>query len=206
MNWNIETLALYVPIAAIVLGGVGYLGRRWITGQAHIEDQESLERAIRLQRLLNEEGISLDEAKSLRDQFRQSRGGFTQAEANAIAAKVAEAEEREKETVGLDAPNKTPFEETTIGMGIRARAELDILEESLACAVEQLREDCTENRKNSLDEAQKAWSKFRDADAKLASLLAEGGTLAPLLYTGHQIYLTEQRIKEIRLMKAETNL
>lgn len=65
-----------MPLAIIVLGGIGYLLRRRITGQAEIEDQESLKRTVKLQQLLDEQGLSLEDAKSLREQFRQGRGGM----------------------------------------------------------------------------------------------------------------------------------
>lgn len=204
--WTIEAFAFLVPIVVVVLAAIGYLGRRRITGQAAVEDQESLERAIKLQKLLNEEGLSLDEAKALRAKFRASRGGFTQAEADAIAAKLAEAEERENEADGSIEPRQIPFEDTTIGMQIKATAELEVLDASLEHAVDQLRGNYSESRLKHLEEAQEAWLSYRDADAHLASLYAEGGSLAPLLFTSHQIDLTEQRVKDIRLMLADTNL
>lgn len=206
MTWTTETFLVLVPIVVVVLAAIGYLVRRWLTGQAAVEDQESLERAIKLQKLLNEENLSLDDAKALRVQFRASRGGFTQAEADAIAAKLAEAEERENETVGSIESGQIAFEDTTIGMQIKATAELEVLDASLEHAVDQLRYSCSESRLKRLEEAQEAWLSYRDADAHLASLVAEGGSLAPLLFTGHQIDLTEQRIKDIRLMLADTNL
>lgn len=206
MTWTVETFAVIVPIVVVALGAIGYLGRRWLTGQAVIEDQESVERAVKLQKLLDEEGLSLDEARALRDKFRASRGGFTQAEADTIAAKLAEAEERENETLGSFESGQIAFEDTTIGMQIKATAELEILDASLEHVVNQLRSNCSESHLQSLEKAQQAWSRYRDANADLASFLAEGGTLAPLLFTVNQIDLTEQRIKEIRLMLADTNL
>jgi uncharacterized protein YecT (DUF1311 family) len=205
MQIAVETLAIFVPIILAAGAAIGWLVKRRVTGQADAEDHASLERTINLNKLLREEGISLEEAKQLREEFKRSKGGLTGAEAQAVAAKMAEAEERERERVILDDP-RTPFEETTVGMNIKARAELEVLEGSLAHTVQDFMEECSPARKESLIEAQRAWLEFRDRDAELASLLAEGGTLASMLYVGHQISLTEQRIKEMRLMQADANL
>ena len=200
-----DGLELLLPLAIVVLGGIGFLLRRRLTGQAEIEDQESLVRTVKLQQLLDQQGLSLEEAKALREQFRQGRGGITQAEANVIAQKVAQAEEREAEHVRHEPPGGA-FDETTVGMRFKASAELEGVEEALAYAIEQFREECSADRSESLKKAQEAWETYRNADAELASLLFEGGSLAPLAFTRHQIELTEQRIREIRLMMADTNL
>lgn len=200
-----QNLEVFIPLLLAIGAAIGWLIKRQVTGQADAEDHASLERTINLRRLLREEGISLEEAKQLREEFKKSKGGLTGAEAQAVAAKVAEAEERERERVILDDP-RTPFEETTVGMNIKARAELEVLEASLEQTVQDFLEECSPARKQSLIDAQQAWLLFRNKDAELASLLAEGGSLASMLFVGHQISLTEQRINEIRLMQADANL
>lgn len=208
-----DNLSVVLPVAAMLLAGIGWLVRRRVTRQADVEDNASLERAVNLHKLLREEGMTLEEAKELREQFRSSKGGFTGVEASAIAAKVAEAEKREDERVLLEGDKELTelngeirFEDTTVGMGIRAQAELEVVEESLSFAVQQFSEECSAARQASLIEAQIAWAEFRDKDSSLASLMFEGGSAASILYIRHKIELTEQRIKDIRLMQAESNL
>lgn len=206
MDWLIKYSAVLVPLALLLAAAAGYFFRRAISGQAHAEDQESLERAIRLNSLLNSEGMSLKEAKELREHFRKGSGGITKAEAEAIVAKTAEAEEREHSADPANWRTSVPFEHTTVGMGLKAREELDGLEGQLNYAVGEFAHECSEAREEALYKAQDAWKTFREAESDLASLLWEGGTGASLLYVGRMIELTEQRIKDIRLAQAEAKL
>lgn len=52
--------------------------------------------------------------------------------------------------------------------------------------------------KTKLLNSQKAWIKFRDAEAELiADFNARGGSMAPLIYHGEKASLTEERTKQL---------
>jgi len=206
--WANDNLAAVVPILVAVGTGIGILIQRKISGQAHVEDQESIERAIRLHNLLKTENMTLQEAKSLRDRFRRQRGGIVRAEADAIVTMTADAIKREPKIENADADfdKPIPYEHTTAGMRLKAAEELAMLEAQLSYAVSEFAHDCSEARASALYAAQDAWELFRDADSEVAGLLWEGGTGAPLLAIGRRIELTEQRIKDIRLAQAEAKL
>lgn len=182
--------------------------RRWITSQAAVEDHESIERALNLKKLLATEGLSLSEARQLRDNFRRGHGNLLAAEANAVITKEIEAEASgtHLEYQTGDASGPIPYEYTTAGMATKAGAELDALEGQLKYAIGELAHNMTEARAHQLYKAQDAWEKYRGAEAEFAGLLWEGGTGAQLLRLGRMIDLTEQRLRDIALSKAESDL
>lgn len=205
MNWIIKNISIISPIVLLFLAGLGFIFKRRIKGDAHLEDQSSIEQAIRLKKLLEAEGMTLKEARQLRDEFRQSRGSLTKAEAQAIVDITAEAENHV--TLGSsEIGDEVKFEETTIGMRLKLAAELDVLDSQLNYVVTEFAHECTEARQISLYRAQKSWKAYRTADGRFAALAWEGGSGAPLLQTSRMIELTEQRIKDLRLAQAESNL
>ena len=212
MTWVSENLAVVLPFIVCIAGGIGYLLDRVISGKSHIEDQESLERTIRLHKLLQTEGLSLHEAKKMRDEFRRGHGNLLAAEAKTVVQKhVAAQDQGEKlgnpdneAPLNIDTP--IPFEETTAGMRVKAASELEALDAQLHYAVHELAHDLTDARAASLHETQERWFKWRETEAEFAALLFEGGTGAPLLGTARMIELTEQRLRDLALAKAEADL
>ena len=92
LNWISENSTLVVGLLMILSTALGYFGNRLITRQAHVEDQESLERTIRIKSLMEAEKLSLEEVKKLRDQFRSGGANLISTEARAIVDKKVEAE------------------------------------------------------------------------------------------------------------------
>ncbi|ASP30049.1 hypothetical protein CHH26_07250 [Qipengyuania flava] len=206
INWIVANIVGLVPLLVLFGLGVGYLIRRQLSGQAHIEDQESLERTIRLKQLMDTEGMSLDELKELRDKFRNSRGGLIGVEARTLIEKKTAAEVFVDNTEATSESGKIAFDETTAGMAIKAGAELDNLNGQLAVAVGELTHELSERRASQLFQAQETWETFRAAEAEYAALLFEGGTGAKLIRLAKMIELTEQRLRELALYQAEKDL
>lgn len=53
------------------------------------------------------------------------------------------------------------------------------------------------SRRQKLISAQQAWIKFRDASCAFERSEVEGGTMAPMIYSGCMAGLTEQRTKQL---------
>jgi uncharacterized protein YecT (DUF1311 family) len=209
MAWASDNLSALVPLLIAVGTGIGMLVQRKISGQSHVEDQEGLERAIRLKQLMDAEGLTLSEAKELRKSFRKGSGGLIGAEARAVVKKQTEAEEEALESaevvnaVGL---SPVPFEQTTVGMNALAGAEINSLNGQLELAIIRLSQGLSDLRRQQLLDAQEAWEIYRSADADYAALLYEGGTGASLLGAARIIELSEQRLRDLALYEAEKHL
>ena len=212
MIWVAENLAVVLPLIIFIAGGIGYLLDRLISGKAHTEDQESLERTVRLHKLLQTEGMTIEEAKELREDFRRGNGNLLAAEAKTVVQKHVTAldEGQNLSTSDFEATTdlyaSIPFEETTAGMRVKAASELEALDAQLHYAVHELAHDLTDKRASSLHKTQERWFRWRETEAEFAALLFEGGTGAPLLGTARMIELTEQRLRDLALAKAEADL
>lgn len=206
MEWFTSNLAGLVPLLVLFGMGIGYLIRRQMSGQAHFEDQESLERTIKLKQLLDAEGLSIQDVKELREQFRNRRGSLLGVEARALAIKEAEQATILDDPEGKTWPGKVPFKETNVGISIKAGAELDNLNGQLNFAIVELAQQHSERRALQLYEAQAKWESYREAESEYAALLLEGGTGANLVGVARMIELTEQRLRDVALHQADEDL
>lgn len=203
MHWVNEYAALILPLVALAFTGVGYLLKRLLTGESHRENAESIERAVQLKRLLDAEGLSLEEAIALRNQMNERRGAY-------LEAKVHAAVSREREELELPAWERAerdqpfPFEDTTLGMGAKVHADLGKLESEMEYLIAKMSHSCSEARELALKKSQRAWQVFCDREAEFAGLLFEGGTGAPLLGAARKLALMEQRISDLQTSIAET--
>jgi uncharacterized protein YecT (DUF1311 family) len=62
----------------------------------------------------------------------------------------------------------------------------------------KLRTVLTPGQKGRLQEVQRAWLKFRDAEAAFLSLKVEGGSVYPMVYAGHLRELTQARSLQLK--------
>jgi len=60
-------------------------------------------------------------------------------------------------------------------------------------------------RRTRLREAQRAWIAFRDASAQFEASVAEGGTLARLIYLETLVSMTRERIRSLAAIAASAN-
>ena len=201
MGWINENAGLLLPLVAVLFTGVGFLIKRWLTGERHREQADSLEKAVQLKRLLDAEGMTLEDAVSLRDRLRGNVGALMQAQAREVLAR--QRDENPMEESASFSMDPVPFEETTVGMGAKVSSELAELEGQLEYVLADLAHQCSENRGEALRMAQTAWESYRDREAEFTAMQWEGGTGAPLLGAARKVELTEKRLAELRLARAE---
>lgn len=80
----------------------------------------------------------------------------------------------------------------TASAGDAAASALEKVQDALAAL--RKRGDMSENK---ISESQEQWERFADADARLYSSLAEGGSMESMLYYGHQAGLAAARLATI---------
>jgi uncharacterized protein YecT (DUF1311 family) len=58
-------------------------------------------------------------------------------------------------------------------------------------------------QKKALVDAEIAWIKFRDTNCACWAFVHKGGSLHPLMYFGHMQRMTEERTKQLKVMKRD---
>jgi hypothetical protein len=186
---------LLVAVLMIASGAVGYLLDRRIRRSRRSEDVESVAQTIALRRMLNEEGLSFEEARDLRDRFFSGREPITPAIAEAIVNQRQPDDEFPEETFD---PGKT-----TVDMIEGLSARLDDLKVEIEQAMADLMAGASPARLEAMRQAHAAWEEFVRREGGVAGLLWEGGTGAPVLNLATQVQLAENRLNELRLKKVE---
>jgi uncharacterized protein YecT (DUF1311 family) len=198
-----DNLPALIPVVILVLGGIGFLIKRYITGQHHREHAESIEKTLQVKKLLDESGLTIDEAIKLRDVL----NGAKQHSETLLKPEYQNPNILSSDDVddtSLEVYSRTSkFETSTVGMDYKLSCNLRKIEADLEFAIADLHSVCSEARSEALEKAQKAWELFRAREAKFASLLFEGGTGAPILAGGKKIELTERRLNEVRAERDE---
>lgn len=93
-----------------------------------------------------------------------------------------------------------------------ARAELDVQWEETAAAMRELdaridREfDSQAGHYETLEESQRAWSAYRDAQCLAEGFLARGGSMQPMLENLCRAFLARQRIGQLRELTASLSV
>ena len=191
-----------IPIVAAISGLAGWLLQRRITGARHTEDADSIKQAVEFQKFLTGEGLSLSQARQLRDNLRDGRQPITPAMAQAISERQPIPDLLTDEELSVRR-NRAEFRDTTVGMKLGLAVRLQQLDAAIDYLLAEIAHDSTPARAQALDAAQNAWKEFRSRDAEAAALLWEGGSGAPLLGLSRQVEMSEQRMNELELMKAE---
>ncbi len=86
---------------------------------------------------------------------------------------------------------------TTADMRACENARYDQANRQLNAVYARLMKQLDPARREKLRLAQRAWVRFRDANADFLASAAEGGTLAPLLRVNALADMTEARVKEL---------
>ena len=179
----------------IASGLVGWFGRRRFTREREREEAASLMEAIELRERLEAKGWSLDETKAFRDQLVQGRMQITPEISAILTGDIPDEPEVTDDTYD--------FGNTTAAMIAGMSARLAEIEGKLDDELSELAEHSTSGRVSALKEAQASWQNYRDLDAEFAAQLFEGGTGAPVMRLARQLQLTEGRLAEVSLAKAE---
>jgi len=198
-------IPIEIVAAILVLGGgaIGWWLRRWTTGERHKEEADSIKQAVELRRYLEEQGLSFEEARAIRDGLRQGRQTITPAIAKALSA-LADVTQAGQAENDFDAElGPIGFSETTYGMKFGLAMRLEQLDAELKYLIEELAHRFSPTRAEALSRSQESWQKFRTDDAAVSELLWEGGTGAPLLGLSRMVNLTEDRIDHLRRMQKE---
>jgi uncharacterized protein YecT (DUF1311 family) len=87
---------------------------------------------------------------------------------------------------------------TTASMQTCALARYQTAQQELADVISQLHKKLDSIGRRRLDDAQVAWTRFRDANADYLADVARGGTLAPVLREIALADMTEARSKELK--------
>jgi uncharacterized protein YecT (DUF1311 family) len=87
---------------------------------------------------------------------------------------------------------------TTSAMRACENARYDAAEHELNTAYQSLLQHLDSGQKQKLRAAQRAWIRFRDANAEFQSSLVQGGTLAPLIKIGSLTEMTSARASELK--------
>jgi uncharacterized protein YecT (DUF1311 family) len=93
--------------------------------------------------------------------------------------------------------------ETQIELNSKAAAQAKATDKRLNEVYQQVIKDFNAESKQEIIEAQRAWIKFRDAQAKFEENQYKGGSLAPLVYWNCMTRMTNARIKELEDVKIE---
>jgi uncharacterized protein YecT (DUF1311 family) len=159
------------------LGGLGFLLRRWITGERSREQVTELSTLAAVASQMRSGGISVSEIEALK--LYLQRGHAPEVSSD----QVAEDEE--------------PFK-TQVEMVHLAALELTRVEGEMSLVIRNLRSVLAPDEIAHLRASQDKWLEFRQAHADFESAMVEGGGIRPLWFTDSVIRLTEDRIRSLR--------
>jgi len=96
------------------------------------------------------------------------------------------------------ADNECQNATTTSEMRACENARNSVAQRELGVAYDRLLQHLDADQKQKLQVAQRAWIRFRDANAAFQASLAQGGTLAPLMKIGALTEMTRARTSELK--------
>ena len=88
--------------------------------------------------------------------------------------------------------------QTQAEMNEEAGIEYKKADAELNKVYKELREALSDEQKAKLKEVQLLWLKYRDANAEFAASMYEGGSIAPMVYSGAMTTSTEHRVGELK--------
>ncbi|GAA3699392.1 hypothetical protein GCM10022421_02170 [Oceanisphaera sediminis] len=95
---------------------------------------------------------------------------------------------------------------TQVELNEQSRQHYQTADQALNQAYGRLMNKLDPARKQKLKTAQRAWLKFRDAQAELVSSAYEGGSIQPLSHSEELKRLTENRTKELEQQLQDESL
>ncbi|NHI00043.1 lysozyme inhibitor LprI family protein [Oceanimonas sp. MB9] len=94
---------------------------------------------------------------------------------------------------------------TQVEMNQQSQRNYQAADRALNQAYGQLMNSLASDRRKKLKAAQRAWLRFRDAQAELVSSAYEGGSMQPLVHSEELRRLTESRTRELEQQFQEAN-
>jgi len=172
-------------LLVVAAGGGGFLLKRRIERRPEHERLERQEKVLAIRRAMRDQDVSVADL----NQFERVLLG------------------KDPETVEPDDEAVTAIADAAIAHGDRGltQAELNELaharwlraDSELRETVRKWRAELPPSRQPLLDEAQRAWESFRDAQASFAASSFEGGTIVPTIFSLARETLTRQRQLEL---------
>lgn len=197
-SWIATNANWAVPLALVASGAAGYLLDRIITKKGRSEESRSLIETVELKRRLDEAGLTLEDARSLRDAIQ--KGDLT---ASARVIGIINEEPAPLGTHVSDDADYPQFGDTTLGMIEGLTAKLKQIDDDIDLALLDLIYRSSDARADAWRSSQESWLAFREDDGEAAGLLFEGGSGAPVLRASRLVDLAEIRLADLRQALAE---
>jgi len=201
---KIETAQL-VALGIFLLGGLGYLLKRYIEGKRETEVVDNVHKWAKLYREIHDQAPTVDDILRIKATFMEKKAveADNPGEAKAIEVSANEAPEWMFFGYGLSAWEKDRAENgdriyTQLALNERASDAAGLIDAELAKIVEQIRASLLENERAPFDIANKEWAAFRNSQSTYAASQYEGGTIAPMVYWSEHFGVTKTRIERLR--------
>lgn len=185
-----------IEISMIILSAMaaicGWFAKRHFTGATQREEIESIRDSVELSKMLEDRGLSLEEARQLRDEVRSK--------ASSVSMNIARAIVKDEE-IRQSAPTELSWQDTNIGMTAHFGLQLQAVDAQIELIQNELFHSYSEARQEALLASHEAWLAFRKLDARAASLLFEGGTGASAIASARLVEIAEQRLNYLKETK-----
>jgi uncharacterized protein YecT (DUF1311 family) len=176
-----------IAIVGSILTAIGFIAKRYFTQAAKDELLNRKERVLTITRSMGEQNLTLEQLHEIEERLTVRRRRLTNTSALEQAAEPLDQVLR--------------FHPMTQGeMNRLASQEAHLADQELEALYADLFQQLAAEpaRQQKLRDSQERWIAFRDAQASLARSEAEGGTMAPLLYSIERETLTRERIAQLK--------
>lgn len=174
------------------MAAVGWLVGRWITNAKGKENTDRLLSATNLIESLRNAGVSLQQARTFDRELSASKGRVSEETLEALIYSSNEDS------------NDEPIELTnTMALKIRLSARQDTVEAQLEERLVELHLLIPEEMSAALENNQKAWEKFRDAESELGASYMAGGSGEAVSAMSASIAASEVRLEQLGEMITE---
>jgi uncharacterized protein YecT (DUF1311 family) len=176
---------LLVALSVALIGGIGWLIKRVITGERRKEAASELTAVLDLLHKLKASGMTMEQAKRLAVEFGKGKMPVPVGQQDDVG--IVEYSDEEPDQYG-----------TTMAMKMRLGAQLDAVNAQLKQALVDLELLLDENEGQLLEKAQADWEKHARSEATLASSVMSGGTLEGVMFLAEMIDQSGKRIEAVK--------
>jgi uncharacterized protein YecT (DUF1311 family) len=159
-----------------IIGGIGFLLKRWITAEGSKERVAELSTLATVASQMRAAGVSFEEVEALKRYLRDGH----------------RSEETTASLVG------TGPERTQLELNDAAALELKKLDDEMSGVLAEIKTFLDEAEVAELNRAQGKWEEFRQAHAEFVSRIFEGGGMQPLWYITTVDIATRDRLDELK--------
>jgi hypothetical protein len=184
-----QVAVVLATVAATLVGGVGWLLRRYLTAGRASERSALLNSLADLSVKLRSAGLSLGEVKALERHLFAASGSPSAATVAAVAA------EGDKGDQSDDALPKTYFSARRVLA--RAEARQGVLDNQLAELLLRFEGLWPDERYAKLRQTLADWQAWRESEVELAALQFDGAPIQPVARALARIKLTEEHIARL---------